>query len=72
MITYLLGGKIVGGEVVLICKKCGAPAENIIASTIQLACSKCGHPLGVWNTKQARDAELDEFKETVKKRLGNG
>jgi ribosomal protein L37E len=62
----LLGVVDNGGHVLLLCRECGAPAQDVRSLTVLKICSQCGVPLGEWITETERDIELKEFAAKVK------
>jgi hypothetical protein len=63
----LMGAPNSDGRVVFLCKVCKAPAQDAKSTRILKVCSICGTPLGEWETEAERDAELNDFADTVKR-----
>jgi predicted amidophosphoribosyltransferase len=63
----LMGVKDNMGHILLLCKKCNAPAQDAKTSTILKVCSNCGLPLGEWRTEAERNAELRKFAEQIRR-----
>jgi ribosomal protein L37E len=62
----MLGEMDSSGHVLLLCRECGAPAQDARSLTVLKVCSRCGIPLGQWITETERDTELKEFAAKVK------